>query len=167
VPSGRVHLQLDFLLLLILAGAAYFLRTSLEHLVGEDSLLRCATAFLISYAFSSFSLSPDLDLTTSRPARHWGPLRWIWVPYARLFRHRGISHTPLIGTFLRVVYLCAFLLLIAWTLGSHPGLPQGLSGWQSAAEKVFLSDRGLLVSTVAGLLLPDLNHVAADRLWRV
>ena len=29
----------------------------------------------------------------------------IWWPYARVFRHRGVSHMPLVGTFTRIAYL--------------------------------------------------------------
>ncbi|MFY9250226.1 MAG: metal-binding protein [Vulcanococcus sp.] len=73
-----------------------------------------ALAFLIGGLW----LSPDLD-TNSRPYQRWGPLRWLWWPYRKTLRHRSIlSHTPVVGTLVRVGYGLGIVLLLSGLL--HP-----------------------------------------------
>jgi uncharacterized metal-binding protein len=67
-------------------------------------------------------LSPDLD-TRSNATRRWGPLRLLWWPYRRLLSHRSlVSHTPLIGSAGRLLYL-ALLVLSLCLLGRPLGTP--------------------------------------------
>ena len=75
-----------------------------------------------SYYLAGMYLSPDLDLV-SRPFKRWGLLRFIWLPYQRLIpRHRHwLSHGPVIGSAVRLVYLTA-LVSPLWLL--FPGLQQ-------------------------------------------
>jgi len=71
-----------------------------------------ALAFLIGGLW----LSPDLD-TNSRPYQRWGPLRWLWWPYRKTLRHRSIlSHTPVVGTLVRVGYGLGIVLLLSGLL---------------------------------------------------
>lgn len=56
---------------------------------------------------------PDLDIY-SRPYQRWGFLRFIWLPYQKSLRHRSLlSHGPIIGTTLRVVYLGGLIAIAA------------------------------------------------------
>ena len=68
-----------------------------------------ATSFAAGYLASLFLFSPDLD-TKSASYRRWGPLRYLWLPYILLFRHRGISHNPIIGPLLRLLYIGGLVL---------------------------------------------------------
>ena len=79
--------------------------------LGWPGLAVAAGAFLVGGLW----LSPDLD-TRSLATRRWGPLRVLWWPYRHLIRHRSIlSHSPLLGTLLRLLYLAliAFAVLVA------------------------------------------------------
>jgi len=68
-----------------------------------------AGAFLVGGLW----LSPDLD-TRSRATNRWGPLGWLWWPYRRGLSHRSlVSHSPVIGTAGRLLYLALALLLVA------------------------------------------------------
>jgi uncharacterized metal-binding protein len=65
------------------------------------------------FMFGGLMFGPDLDIY-SRQFQRWGVLRWIWLPYQKSLRHRSfLSHGPIIGTTLRVVYLTTFLALVA------------------------------------------------------
>ena len=55
--------------------------------------------FSISYLFSTFFLSPDLD-TDSKPYHRWNILRIFWWPYKSLMTHRGYSHNLIVGPLL-------------------------------------------------------------------
>jgi uncharacterized metal-binding protein len=63
-----------------------------------------------AYYLAGLYLSPDLDLV-SRPYKRWGFLRWLWLPYQRFIpRHRHwLSHGPVIGSAVRLVYLATWL----------------------------------------------------------
>ncbi|WP_320666737.1 metal-binding protein [Prochlorococcus sp. MIT 1307] len=81
-----------------------------------ESGLISGTAFFIGGLW----LSPDLD-TKSIPLKRWGILQGLWWPYRKAISHRSIlSHSPVIGTFLRVAYLLAIttvILLLLHSLG--------------------------------------------------
>ena len=58
-------------------------------------------------------LGPDLDIHSIQ-YRRWGPLRWIWLPYQKALKHRSqLSHGPIIGTAVRVMYLSVWIALFA------------------------------------------------------
>ena len=52
-------------------------------------------------------MSADLDVNRSKIAKRWKfkPLILWWKWYGLLFKHRGISHTPLIGTITRLLWI--------------------------------------------------------------
>lgn len=67
----------------------------------------------------SLLLSPDLDWDQtikekwgpderkySAPCERWPwPFRQWWKIYAQIFKHRGLSHIPIVGTLLRLLWL--------------------------------------------------------------
>lgn len=74
---------------------------------------------------SGMSLTPDLDLyenvikyfTIDKFLKR--PLFWLWVlywlPYAKAVPHRSVwSHTPVLGTFLRLLYLFLPILVVLY-----------------------------------------------------
>lgn len=67
-------------------------------------------------------LTPDIDqIGRTREENRFGPLRpvWqvMWYPYALAFKHRGVSHWPIVGTATRAAYLYGWIVLVAWLLG--------------------------------------------------
>ena len=82
--------------------------------LGPQGTVISAFAFLIGGLW----LSPDLD-TNSRPYQRWGPLRWLWWPYRKALRHRSVlSHSPVLGTLVRVGYLSGIAILLSGL--AHP-----------------------------------------------
>ncbi len=69
-----------------------------------------------AFAFGGLWLSPDLD-THCRALKRWGILKIVWWPYRQVIRHRSIlSHGPLIGTSVRIIYLLIFTFLTLFVL---------------------------------------------------
>ncbi|MCS7191502.1 MAG: metal-binding protein [Armatimonadetes bacterium] len=141
LPSGRVHETVN---LLTLPAAVYFLPDQLPKI-----------PFAAGYLVGTFWLTPDLDLTTSRPARRWGILRIFWLPYAWLFTHRGLSHRPFLGALTRVLYLAALAGIGLFLLD--------LLGYKLQFE-ISLSDGWL--SFFAGVLVADAIHLVLDTVFR-
>jgi Uncharacterized metal-binding protein len=106
-----------------------------------------------SYYLAGMYLSPDLDLV-SRPYKRWGFFRWLWLPYQRLIpRHRHwLSHGPVIGSLVRLLYLAA-LLSPLWVL--FPGL-QKIQWDGVTAQNV--------IAFFVGVELSALNHLLLDGL---
>lgn len=95
MPSGRTHDRITLWSLPVVAGFVFALSKS-----SHFTLLVCG-AFL----FSGLMFGPDLDIR-SRQFRRWGWLRWLWLPYQKSVRHRSfLSHGPVVGTTLRLVFL--------------------------------------------------------------
>jgi uncharacterized metal-binding protein len=145
MPSGRVHLAIETGVLVACAagGAALAQRGSISY----ESLL----AFSCGFAFGMAFLSPDLDLTRSRPTRRWGPLSFLWWPYAKIFRHRGVSHHVVWGPLTRLGYLALVVGGLAVAIGALTGLHMSLR----------LSDLGGWAA-LGGIYAPNVVHVAVD-----
>ena len=153
MPSGSVHLKIEAGLLFGWTGLAGYL---LSH---RAITVEMIVAFVLAYAFSMLFLSPDLDLARSRAARRWGNARWLWTPYALIFRHRGLSHHPLVGPVTRIVYVSvaagALFAVVAVLIGR--------------SVRIAIPPASLLLSVLAGLYVPNLTHIVADRAgsaWR-
>jgi len=94
-------------------------------------------------------ITPDLDLNNEcmpyRVAQILGgtPLRmvWrlIWFPYSRAFSHRSVwTHTPILGTVLRILYL--LLLYLAVAIIFRIGLPVPTWHWAFLIIGLMISD---------------------------
>ena len=102
MPSGRTHDRITLWSLPLVALVA--LRVTLS------AWLTAIVA--IGYGFGGWMFGPDLDIHSVQYKR-WGPLRWIWLPYRGHIRHRSrLSHGPVIGTVIRVLYFACWLGLV-------------------------------------------------------
>lgn len=119
MPSGRAHEALN---LAALGGLA------LAHLAAGGSPEDPGPGPSASPTWRA--------LTSSPPTWTWrsggegepplGDFAAFWRPYGWLFRHRGLSHTWLLGPLTRLAYLGAWvgllLLVLRWTLGLQVSL---------------------------------------------
>jgi len=153
MPSGRVHLKIEAGLLFGWTALAGFLLAS--RVISVEGVI----AFVLAYAFSALFLSPDLDLARSRAFRRWGLARWLWIPYALLFRHRRLSHHPILGFVTRLAYLGAMIVVVGAVAVVVIGRP----------VRVGVPSAEALLATAVGAYLPNLTHVLVDRVvsgWR-
>ncbi|MEM6845453.1 MAG: DUF2227 family putative metal-binding protein [Bacteroidota bacterium] len=114
--------------------------------------------------FCGIFISPDLDMR-QRTVSETTLLRWslgigylwifLWYPYAMLFRHRGISHTPLIGTATRMLYLLGIALIVQY--GAQTLLGATWSIWPWAQEYQYS-----IAIFIAGLAISDIGHWVLD-----
>ena len=113
-----------------------------------------------SFLLGGLLLSPDLD-TRSNATRRWGPLRLLWWPYRRLLSHRSlVSHTPLLGSAGRLLYLAALgtgLCLLGRPLGT-PAPAELLRGVMA----LWTQQRSLLVAALVGIEASAWLHLIQD-----
>ena len=89
----------------VLCGLHYF---GVKYEIAEkDQLL-----FAGGYIFSTFFLSPDLDLFYSTASKNWKILRVLWWPYSKLMKHRGLSHSLFLSTLSKLSYMTIVVLAI-------------------------------------------------------
>jgi uncharacterized metal-binding protein len=119
-----------------------------------------STAAGLGFLVGGLWLSPDLD-TRSNPTRRWGPLRLLWWPYRRLLRHRSlVSHSPLLGTAGRLLYLAA-LLLVLCQLAQPIGAPSPLQ-LLSHGRMLWRQQPALLLAVLAGVEASAWLHLIQD-----
>lgn len=125
-------------------------------------------------------LTPDLDLQTGsisqRSMGRFGLIvatfwRMWWIPYAALLGHRSFwSHTPVIGTVIRLVYVGLIPAFIGWLLSLLPFWPELWGNALIVLQPVLDFVGPWLPALQAawplallGLLLSDLLHWIMDR----
>jgi uncharacterized metal-binding protein len=125
-------------------------------LLGPPGTVVAAAAFLIGGLW----LSPDLD-TRSKATRRWGPLRLLWWPYRRSLPHRSLlSHSPVLGTAGRLLYLGVLVMFISLLL-----MPYGSPGPDrliNVLQQQWIDHRELLVAALAGLEMSSWLHLLQD-----
>lgn len=135
---GKTHLKINkYMAPVVFAG------TFALTLNPTDALLVSVGFYLIG----SF-VHPDLDLHlvthTCRKIYEWCPTigfiwRMYWTPYSRLIPHRSwVSHAPIIGTLIRLLYLLPVTLPAAYYVP------------------------GLFIWIIVGLGISDLVHYSVD-----
>ena len=134
-----------------------------------------ALLYTAAFIFSTFMLGPDLDLYYSKINKNWGVLRFIWWPYAKLSKHRGLSHTPFISSFIRIAYVLFALTLViggigVWSYLRLTGEELGSSQMASLQElwpyvkTFFIEYRMEIIAAVTGVILSDIFHFTVDHL---
>ncbi|OKH16248.1 metal-binding protein [Fischerella major NIES-592] len=155
MPSGQTHDRITLWALPFVAGATFAQTKS-----GNLTLL-VASGFM----FGGLMFGPDLDIY-SRQYQRWGLLRWIWIPYQKSLRHRSfLSHGPIIGTTLRVIYLSGVVGILV-ILGTVVAQILGNGDW----SRQFLNEtvgRSLnyireLLALFSGLELGAMSHSLSD-----
>jgi uncharacterized metal-binding protein len=114
----------------------------------------------LGFLIGGLLLSPDLD-TRSNTTRRWGVFKLLWWPYRRALSHRSLfSHSPLLGSCLRLAYLAGMLLLVSACLhpmGAPP--PQMLLG---GAAQLWQQHAPLIVSAGLGIEASSWLHLVQD-----
>lgn len=151
IADGKVH-NWTSVVLSVPTGIATGIAAS-DPVVGLGALLGCLLGMI---------LTPDLDQVAISfsewgMVKKLGPLGFFWMGlwyfYARAIPHRSpLSHLPILGTAIRVVYT-ASLLVAAWAILGRPILPpMPVWGW------------AFLLGGFEGLVVSDTGHFLLDLL---
>lgn len=160
MPFGLAHHRISAVVLVLVLYLTVTFYDSLLTWLGPDPTFEYLLLFCLAFIYGTVLLSPDLDLVDSDPTKSWGLLRFTWRPYARLFKHRGVSHTPVVGTLTRIVYLSLILFILA-TVGESllgPMLPISIHGM----HHFWVPETACVL---AGLVGADVIHLVADRFF--
>ena len=114
----------------------------------------------ISFYLGGFYLSPDLD-TESRPSKRWGLFKYLWLPYRKLIKHRSfLSHGPLIGTSLRIIYLLGIIVLCSIFL-KKLGI-SNISVSYDSLKNLISNNQKSIISILLGIEASSWLHLLQD-----
>ncbi len=154
MPSGNTH---EFTNMVLLPISLTFLQ--------PDGLI----PFIAGYLFSTFYLSPDLDIPQSKPSQRWGRLKIIWMPYQSFIPHRSIiSHSPVIGSLLRLIYLTLPIFLTIFIIFKiidevfFEGKLSILLEEDTSILEISSYFKNLILYFTYGVIVSDLIHIALD-----
>ncbi len=152
MASGRTH---ELMNLVFLPPALYFVPKEVY------------VPFTAGYLLGTFLLSPDMDMGHSKPAKRWKLLKHLWSPYRAFSKHRGMSHLPVIGSLIRLLYLIlAFIFIYFVLLGAVSLIKPELTSQLLKLNPLDLINRFALSQESAylifGIALADIAHVFID-----
>ncbi|MBN2110335.1 MAG: metal-binding protein [Methanosarcinaceae archaeon] len=146
MPDGKMHEMINTAVLLIIVSVLTYIAKLKEPAIFASYVnTSIILIFAIAYVFSTFFLSPDLDIDSSS-YRRWGMLRILWWPYKVIFKHRGISHNPVLGPLSIVMNLALITVPVLLLAGINlPSLPVDLT-----------------MAAIAGMVLSMEVHIISD-----
>lgn len=121
--------------------------------------LKYTLAFSSSFLYATFFMSPDLDLAHQiKLFSLRGILSFPFRSYAKVFKHRGISHRFLIGTLSRLIWLGLFFWIVSLLIGLS---------FLSQKEMFYLYHqyKPLILFGFFGFAVADICHLLLDKKW--
>lgn len=152
MPPGYVHLNLWKKYLPYVLTFSVLVMGLLDVMMGPA----IATGYLMGYF-----IDPDLDQLSMTEGegrilknfKIFGAIfLGVWLPYAYLFKHRGISHYPILGTLTRWGYLSTVFLLVL-----RPPMEKVLEG--------IITYPMAWLGIFCGMAIADTIHSGADFGW--
>lgn len=121
--------------------------------------------FGAGYFLGTFFLSPDIDLSYSKPSQRLKFLKIIWFPFWIFSKHRGITHKPFLGTFIKLFYLTfvgIFLFFAILGVLSLLGVKTDIYKINPFELLEEIMRKRETLYFIGGLLLADLFHITLD-----
>lgn len=136
-----------------------------------------AISFTVGHLFATLMFSPDTDIM---PKKRSGPLQFLLYPYSILFKHRGLSHSLILGTFSRIIYGLMMAALVFYVLNrmGHTEISEK-DVWQSLLTffthyQYSHFEYKVITWIIIGMFSADLAHIFVDnvssglkKLWRI
>lgn len=149
MSNYKAHTQFNLFFALPLSSAALFWSLS-----PAPWLL---STYVASFAYGSLFMSPDMDLAYKiKPFSLRGFFSIPFLSYSMFFRHRGLSHSLLLGTFTRLLWLLFFIFGLIYSIWHVVPNPQSLS-------YLFMKYQDYCIWGIGGLFAADVFHLMLDK----
>lgn len=110
-----------------------------------------------AFSYSTLFMSPDLDLVHQiKLVSLRGVLSIPFRFYSKVFKHRGLSHSPFIGSATRILWLAGVALIIFYLV--YNTIPSEKSFWL-----YYKKYKLYLLYGFAGICVADWCHLLLDR----
>lgn len=125
--------------------------------------------FIGGYLLGTFLLTPDVDIYHSKPVQRWRFLKFIWKPYTKLSKHRGISHIPFYGSLIKLIYLFSiflfFYLVVLLTLNYFNIHITYLEQINDKNNIKYILLNIHTISFFIGLIIAEFIHIVVDIIY--
>ena len=116
MASGKAHDKITVIMTPFIASLFLFLNMIFLDDLGSSIAFTILGVSI--YMFGGYMFSGDLDIK-SREFKRWGYLKFIWIPYQKIFEHRSIyTHGFILGPIIRIVYVSLIPIIISSLLYS-------------------------------------------------
>jgi uncharacterized metal-binding protein len=109
--------------------------------------------FAIGFILGTEFITPDLD-GQSTPTQRWG---FLWIPYRIVRKHRGVSHSYVLGFIERIVYLLILISVLILLLKSEAYI----STIQYIITPAIMA---ILIVVLVGIATANGLHIVLDRI---
>lgn len=144
MANYRTHTGFNlFLMLPVLLGFGYYFFQPSE---------KALIAFTATFTYATLFMNPDLDLV--HKIKLFSLRGFITLPfrgYSKIFKHRGVSHSFLLGSFTRIVWLSSILFLLGFSFSFSDHL--------FSFYKYF---KTYFIYALIGICLADWSHLLLD-----
>lgn len=160
MASGKTHDKITKLMSPFILTIFFMININLLNNTTDIIILTILSVSI--YIFAGYMFSGDLD-TKSREFNRWGPLRFIWIPYQRLFHHRSIfTHGFLFGPLIRILYIYIIFLLISSFMFSLTIIPFSTFDLIYSTLLFVLKNKLLILNIFLALFLGSGLHTIID-----
>ncbi|PWU16520.1 MAG: hypothetical protein C5B45_00330 [Chlamydiae bacterium] len=115
MANYRTHTGFNlFLILPVLLGFGYYFFQPSE---------RALITFTATFTYATLFMNPDVDLV--HKIKLFSLRGFITLPfrgYSKIFKHRGISHSFLLGSFTRIIWFSSILFLLGFSFSFSDNL---------------------------------------------
>ncbi len=123
-----------------------------------------------AYVITTILLSPDIDLHHSKPSKRWKILKWFWHPYRMFFKHRGMSHFPIIGTLSRLLYALVLVIFLYFVIIGIMSFAHYSHAFIKSSDTILHNIKSRITEEdifwfVMGAIVSDLMHIFWDMVF--
>lgn len=160
MATGKTHDKVTTMLIPVMALIFVLINNSFFYDLGD--IVNYTLLGISSYIFGGYMFSGDLDIISTE-TRRWGYLKFIWVPYQKLFDHRSIfTHGFILGPTIRLIYLYIISLIICIPLYNFSIINLSTTEIIESTHEFIIANKTLCINIYLGLFLGSGVHTATD-----
>lgn len=163
LAAGKTHDKITVIMTPFIAS--FFLFINMIFLEDLGSSLAFTILGLSVYMFGGYMFSGDLDIK-SREFRRWGYLKFIWIPYQKLFEHRSVfTHGFILGPIIRILYVSIIPITISSLLYSFSIINISTPEMLKLVFNFILKNKILFGNMALALFLGSGLHTITDMIY--
>lgn len=163
LAAGKTHDKITVIMTPFVAS--FFLFINMVFLEDLGSSLAFTILGVSIYMFGGYMFSGDLDIK-SREFKRWGYLKFIWIPYQKLFEHRSVfTHGFILGPIIRILYVSIIPITISSLLYSFSITSVSTPEMLKLVASFILSNKVLFANMLLALFLGSGLHTITDIIY--
>lgn len=160
MATGKTHDKITIRLIPVMVLIFTLINNSFFTNLGD--IITYTLLGIAVYIFGGYMFSGDLDIISTE-TRRWGYLKFIWIPYQKVFEHRSIfTHGFILGPSIRLIYLYGIVLIICIPLYNFSIVNLSTTEIINVTYEFIMSNEILCSNIALGLFLGSGIHTTTD-----